>query len=98
MKVLVLAGLPGTGKSVIGKAIATERGYGYISTGDIARELADKSWQEQGQLAPEDYIRNRFMEEANKIKNTGVEGIVVDGMPRTVEQVYFIYIKNVCSK
>lgn len=90
MKAIVLAGLPGTGKSVVGMNIALIKGYGYISTGDIARELEDKSWQDKGELAPENYIRKRFMEEVNKCIKEGLEGVVIDGMPRTVEQVYFI--------
>lgn len=90
MKVIVFIGLPGTGKSTLGKKVATIRGYQYISTGDIARELLDKSWQSKGELAPENYIRTRFMEEVSKAKELGVKGVVIDGMPRTVEQVYFI--------
>lgn len=90
MKAIVFMGLPGTGKSTLGRKVATIRGYQYISTGDIARELADKSWQDKGELAPEDYIRTRFMEEVSKAKKTGAKGIIIDGMPRTVEQVYFI--------
>lgn len=90
MKAIVFMGLPGTGKSTLGRKVATIRGYQYISTGDIARELADKSWQDKGELAPEDYIRIRFMEEISKIKKTNAKGVIIDGMPRTVEQVYFI--------
>ena len=90
MRILVLMGLPGTGKSVVGKAIAKSKGYGYISTGDIARELKDKTWMQKGQLADENYVRTRFIEEVEKLITQEVEGIVVDGMPRTVEQVDFL--------
>lgn len=88
--VIVVMGLPGTGKSTLGKQVATICGYKYISTGDIARELADKSWQDKGELAPETFIRTRFMEEVSKANSLGYKGLIIDGMPRTIEQVYFI--------
>lgn len=85
-KAIVILGAPGSGKSTIGRSLADQLGYHYVSTGDLARQLIeqgmDDTWQLMGDFAPEDQIRQAFAED---IKNH--QAVVVDGMPRKVDQV-----------
>lgn len=85
-KAIVILGAPGSGKSTIGRGLADQLGYHYVSTGDLARQLIeqgmDDTWQLMGDFAPEDQIRQAFAED---IKNH--QAVVVDGMPRKVDQV-----------
>ena len=88
-KALVILGAPGTGKSTIGKQLAEIIDCKYISTGDIARKLADEGgdylWRLIGDLAPEKELREKFLEEID-----GENRVIIDGMPRTTEQVGFL--------
>lgn len=85
---IVVMGRPGSGKSEIGKRVATLTGWHYISTGDLARRLIeDKEWLRRGDLAPEEDLRDLFKAE---YEARGAEGCVIDGMPRTVDQVGFL--------
>ena len=85
-KAIVILGAPGSGKSTIGRSLADQLGYHYVSTGDLARRLIeqgmDDTWQLMGDFAPEDQIRQAFAED---IKDH--QAVVVDGMPRKVDQV-----------
>ena len=91
MKAISLIGMAGSGKSTIGKALAERLGFAYISTGDIARSLEiDKSWQERGNLAPEEIMRDAFVDKVNKCMADDYEGVIVDGMPRIADQVNFL--------
>mgnify|MGYP001258069507 FL=1 len=85
-KAIVILGAPGSGKSTIGRSLADQLGYHYVSTGDLARRLIeqgmDDTWQLIGDFAPEDQIRQAF---ADDIKDH--QAVVVDGMPRKVDQV-----------
>jgi len=90
-KVIVsLFGKPGSGKSTLGKAIASSMGWRYLSTGDIARQMAQDdpvsdSELAMGQMAPEAGMRSRVAASV-----AGDDVVVLDGMPRTPEQVPFV--------
>lgn len=86
-QVIALMGRAGSGKSTLGKKVAEEFGYRYISTGDLARTLSDLKWQEKGQFAPEDQIRAMVQRE---IANAEEPVVILDGMPRMADQVYFL--------
>lgn len=88
MRVVSLIGRAGSGKSTIGKILAKKLGFHYISTGDLARTLQDLTWAEEGALAPEEAIRKLLIQEVGKC---GMEGIVLDGMPRIPDQVLFLH-------
>jgi len=86
---IVLMGPTGSGKSTVARILAEELGFHHVSTGDIARQLiaegGDDSWQALGLPAPEDEIRAGFIRAIE-----GHDLVVVDGMPRKIEQVYFL--------
>jgi adenylate kinase family enzyme len=83
---IVLMGKAGSGKSTIGKEVAAQLGWLYVSTGDLARQLQDNEWQRFGAFAPEQEIRDLFDE---AVAGAG-ENVVIDGMPRKPEQVHFL--------
>ena len=78
-RVIALMGRAGSGKSTLGKRIAEELGYKYLSTGDLARTLPDLDWQAKGQFAPEDQIRAMVTQ---AIAGATEPVIILDGMPR----------------
>lgn len=83
-KCIVLIGPPCSGKSTIGKELASRIEYRYISSGDIARKMAEEdgtmSDLNAGKMAPEDKMRNEIIKVFNN------EDIILDGFPRFVEQ------------
>lgn len=85
MNCIVLIGSPCSGKSTIGKKLAEEVGYKYVSSGDIARQMAKEDGTAEnltaGNMAPEDKMRA----EITKVFN-GYDNIVLDGFPRFTEQ------------
>lgn len=90
-KAIVLLGRAGSGKSTIGRNIANQLGWHYVSTGDIARGLMDDGvisdyWHGMGAFAPEDAIRDAFKVEVGKHQH-----VIVDGMPRKPEQIDFLH-------
>lgn len=86
-RVIALMGRAGSGKSTLGKRIAEELGYKYLSTGDLARTLSDLDWQAKGQFAPEDQVRAMV---TKAIAEATEPVIILDGMPRMADQVYFL--------
>lgn len=46
MKNIVLIGMPGTGKSVVGRALAARLGYGFVDLDDLIVERAGKTLPE----------------------------------------------------
>lgn len=79
MKKIVLIGPPGSGKSTVGKMIASEYNLSYISSGDIARSLNTPP----GQMADEVAMRKQIKSAIDDRKESG---FVLDGFPRTIEQ------------
>lgn len=86
-RVIALMGRAGSGKSTLGKRIAEELGYKYLSTGDLARTLSDLDWQAKGQFAPEDQVRAMV---TKAIAEATEPVVILDGMPRMADQVYFL--------
>lgn len=89
---IVLVGSPCSGKSTIGKIIANKLNAEYVSSGDIARDMAKNNKKirddiSKGKLAPEDNMRREI---SNKlfyhfmIKDRDI--IILDGFPRFGEQ------------
>lgn len=85
-KCIIFIGMPCSGKSTVAKACAKKLGYTYISSGDIAREIAakDKSATEsldKGNMADEHLMRQRIY-----FKLLLSTNVVLDGFPRFIDQ------------
>lgn len=90
MHCIILYGMPCSGKSTIGKQLSMKYGYKYISSGNIAREMARCSQEidaslRSGKLAPEEMMRQAI---AHQIRECIVNNndIILDGFPRFVGQ------------
>jgi adenylate kinase len=84
---IVLFGVAGAGKSMQGRLFADERGYAWISTGELLRVLVTgKRRQEmlEGKLLSDDEMI-RIMDTVFNLINLSEE-FVLDGFPRTVAQ------------
>lgn len=84
---IVLMGVAGAGKSMQGRLLADERGYAWISTGEILRVLVTgKRRQEMlaGQLLS-DAEMIRLMDKVLDLINVQEE-FILDGFPRTLKQ------------
>lgn len=91
---VILIGLTGSGKSTLARRLANTQDYSYISSGDIAREIAEmdpivEADLNKGDYAPENAIR---MEVVAQIENALVrhDGFVLEGFPRRVEQLVIV--------
>lgn len=87
---IVLLGMPCSGKSTIGKLLATNHNYYYISSGDIARRMAREDVGVQhdlsiGRLAPEAKMRNAIGDNILRCKRYD-NNFILDGFPRFLEQ------------
>ena len=94
---IVLVGAPCSGKSAAGKLVASKMNIGYISSGDIAREMAKHDAQvgndlSNGKMAPEVKMRNSIQ---NKLWRHLIEKdndiVILDGFPRFGEQAEWLY-------
>lgn len=91
-KVYCVIGLPLSGKSYFCKSLAKQRRYEYVSTGDIARQLM------LDQKTKDETIRNDMFPDEEALRtnlivsiNAKPDGIVlVDGLPRSADQVAFM--------
>ena len=93
---IILVGPPCCGKSSVGKTVASRLGIDYISSGDIARRMAQSNMQVSddlagGKMAPEDEMRRIISEKLwqrliKRDKNT----VILDGFPRFGEQAVWL--------
>jgi|SRR5665647_458929 len=84
---IILFGVAGSGKSMQGRLFADERGYAWISTGEILRVLVTGKRRHQmleGKLLSDDEMI-RIMDTVFNLINLNEE-FVLDGFPRTVVQ------------
>ena len=84
---IILMGVAGAGKSMQGRILADEKGYSWISTGEILRVLVTgKRRQEmlEGKLLSDDEMIN-MMDKVLDLIDTHEE-FIFDGFPRTVPQ------------
>jgi len=93
MKILIFFGAPGAGKGTQAKKMAKQYNLRHVSTGNMLRSkierktnlgLKAKTYMDKGNLVPDDIMIGMV---ESIIKNTsGVEGIILDGFPRTIPQ------------
>lgn len=83
-----ILGMPGSGKTTLGKNIATRFGFQHISAGDVARHLAEsnedvKKALDAGELAPREEMNEAMRHVVN---GADQKNIIVDGYPRYADQ------------
>lgn len=100
MYCIIITGMPCSGKSTIAKRYSEQYGLRYISSGDIAREMAQNDITihralEKGLFAPEEMMRNII---SNKINNCSIHDtpFIIDGFPRFADQDKFL-IEQLCK-
>lgn len=87
-KLIVMIGPPCSGKSTIGKKLAENLGYKYISSGDIARDLANEEQTTKlnnGEMFDEKIMRSAIYNEVTENLANDI-GVVLDGFPRNCGQ------------
>jgi adenylate kinase len=91
---VVLMGPPGVGKGTQAKSLEERTGIPHISAGDILRHAVRvgtpvgrrvRPYVESGKLVPDDLMGDLIGERLGG--DGGVRGFILDGFPRTVEQV-----------
>lgn len=90
---ILLAGIPGSGKTTLAKKISSEKGFCLVKTGEILRDLASQNTELAKQLKEEmskgDLVSDNLVANIVKEKVTELDcGIclILDGYPRTKEQ------------
>lgn len=95
-KIVILMGVPGSGKGTQAQMLSEKFNYGHISTGDLLRNLSsdanadpkDKKLlanMKSGKLVPDKLVYKLAFTEIEKYLGRG-QGIVLDGAIRSVEQ------------
>lgn len=93
---IVLIGGPCSGKSSIGKLTADRLHIQYISSGDIARRMAEydnavMDTINSGGLAPEDEMRKSVYNSIyHCLKENDNDIVILDGFPRFIEQAIWL--------
>ena len=97
MRIIILFGKPGAGKGTMIDKFLEEKGdlWTSVSTGSIIRNaiksgtelgLKAKAYADSGKLAPDEIIVPIVKEALEELEDTNVEGVFLDGFPRTVAQ------------
>jgi len=105
-RIIILMGVPGSGKGTQAKKLAQKYNYGHISTGDLLRaldadpngDLEDKQKladMKSGKLVSDELIYKLAFKAMDKYLDAG-QGVVLDGAIRNVEQAkkYQEYFEN----
>lgn len=97
-KIVILLGLPGSGKGTQGSVLADELKIPHISTGDIFRKVSlgesdesrlISSYMREGKLVPSDLVNQLVIKYI--VSEECSAGCILDGYPRTLSQAeYFI--------
>lgn len=102
-RIILLLGLPGSGKGTQGSILSKALGSPHISTGDIFRKMIlDKSddakmlaqYMQEGKLVPTDLV-NKIVKKF-LLSDECLDGCILDGYPRTLDQAKY-FIENIDS-
>lgn len=100
-KIIILLGLPGSGKGTQGAMLSKELFLSHISTGDIFRKMAAGDSEEsrllnqymsEGKLAPSDLV-NKIVRKYI-LSDECKKGCILDGYPRDLSQAEY-FIENI---
>jgi len=96
MKIIIPFGKPGAGKgTLISKFMEDNKNWRTLSTGAVIRKaikdetalgMVAKSYAEAGKLAPDDLVVGIVMDALDELKTQNIDGIFLDGFPRTSNQ------------
>lgn len=96
---IILIGPPCSGKSVVGKITALRTNAEYVSSGDIARQMAKYDAQisrdlSDGKMAPEDKMR-KYIETSlwHHFYENDKDIVILDGFPRFGDQAVWLLDK-----
>lgn len=99
--IIILLGLPGSGKGTQGEFISKELAIPHISTGDILRKMIQEgskdsdllaSYMKEGKLIPDNLV-NKLVK-SFILSDICKYGCVLDGYPRTLRQAEY-FIENI---
>jgi len=79
---ITISGLPGSGTTSLGKALAEEFGYRYVSAGEVFRDLARERGLDLasfGRLAENDSSIDRLIDERQKEIGQQSDDIIIEG-------------------
>lgn len=76
---ITIGGMPGSGKSVVGKFIADKLGYGFYSIGSIRRELAQKRGMTINEFNALDEDTDKYVDDFQKELGKTKDNFVVEG-------------------
>lgn len=94
MTIILFIGMPCSGKSTIAEKVSDELNIPYVSSGDIAREMAAnnndiRNILNSGEMAPEIMMRGEIAKRYMRAKENGTD-IILDGFPRFQEQLIWL--------
>ncbi|MDP5110573.1 MAG: adenylate kinase [Rickettsiaceae bacterium] len=99
--IIILLGLPGSGKGTQGEFISKELAIPHISTGDILRKMVNEgckdsellaTYMKEGKLIPDNLV-NKLVKNFI-LSDTCKHGCVLDGYPRNLRQAEY-FIENI---
>ncbi len=97
MNGILIYGIPTAGKSTIGKLLGTELAVVHISMGQLLRDRAESDPVTQALVASGELLSDRTVIRViqQELDTLDVEGFVLDGFPRTMEQLRFLRGRSV---
>lgn len=96
IKFIFISGPPGSGKSTQAKLVSEELGFSYFDSGDIIRShIKDGTIEGEGELGkgllmPIKPVLILAKKELSKLIESGVKGVIISGIPRSIEQAFGI--------
>jgi len=103
-KIIILLGLPGSGKGTQGRILSNELMIPHISTGEIFRRMAKtdseeskllNEYMQSGKLVPSDLV-NKIVRKFI-LSDECKDGCILDGYPRNLKQAEY-FIENIDTK